>query len=417
MSGVFWKTSLREDLGIDLSELHRLPGMHSSPVRSGIELGATKAPVDTHTYIGWFKVFVITIIATIGIAMASLAWNSSITHADKGSDYQFKDNNLAAQRVGLNSSLIVGFAILGLIGFAGLAYGESSQMSLFKFWVLFPVLFWIWCGASVLWSVEMGLSARRIVHLYMSVMGAFGIAAFLKRQELIWMAILSMFLLSAFGFIAELSLGTFNPWRSGYRFCGLGHPNETGMFGAVMCLAARVSTMMDHADNESNRLFSLRNISWGFLAFGLFVVLLTKSRTTLLSLIVAMFVIQIVMLKAQNAWMFVAATAAAISIMGFCIGLLRSETYNALFGVASIGRSDEVASLTGRLPLWEEILRWVDQKTIHRLRVRSLLDNKARRGFCSDVLLGTTERTLSLHRCISRNGGDWINHSYCGLDR
>ncbi len=316
------------------------------------------------TPIRWFPTILLAIVIASAISMAGLSWTAAISNAELSFDYEFKDNQLAEKREGLNKWLIIGYTTLAGIGGLGFVLGQATKLSLNRLWVYLPVLFWVWCGLSFFWSADPSLSLRRIGHLYMAIGGAFGVACLLNRKEMIWMAIFSMFLLTSFGILAEVSLGLFRPWRSGYRFCGLGHPNETALFAAVLAIAARVASIMSYPNSKLKGVFTLQNLAIGFLIFALGIVLITKSRTTAGSLLVGLLVMQLAMSSVQRGVFLLTSLGICASIVGLFVAIVTTSTSNAIFGVASIGRSSHVATLTGRLPLWEEIFKSIEDRPI-----------------------------------------------------
>jgi O-antigen ligase len=74
--------------------------------------------------------------------------------------------------------------------------------------------------------------------------------------------------------------------------------------------------------------------------------------------------VQLFMSKPRNSFLMVSVTGALISVVGAVLSLVKTSTFDAFFGVAAIGRSSHVASLTGRLPLWEEIFKYVERKPL-----------------------------------------------------
>lgn len=316
------------------------------------------------TTIRWLRVFLLSAWVAAGIAMASLSWDASVTALATENEYEFKDNTLVEQRVGLNKWLIIGYSSLALLGAVGYCYGNPDKLSLTKFWVLFPIVFWLWCGMSMMWSVEPGLSIRRIGHLYLAIAGAFGVATLLTRQETIWTIVFSMTILALLGIVAELSHGVFNPLRSNYRFCGIGHPNETALFAAVSVLAARVAMMILPTRDQAKWIVSPQWIALGFMLFGIFIVLITKSRTTAASLILAAFLVQLVLSKSTSALMLFSTSMSACAFVGLMLSMASTSTVNTVFGIAAIGRSSHIGTLTGRLPLWEEILKGYSREPV-----------------------------------------------------
>lgn len=319
--------------------------------------------IDTST-IRWSRVLLLAAWVAAGIAMASLSWDASLTALATATEYEFKDNTLVEQRVGLNKWLIIGYSSLALLGAVGYIYGNPDKLSLTKFWVLFPIVFWLWCGMSLMWSIEPGLSVRRIGHLYLAIAGAFGVATLLTRMETIWTIILSMTILALLGIAAELSYGVFNPLRSSYRFCGLGHPNETALFAAVLVLAARIAMMIQPTPDQMKWLLSPKWIALCFMLFGVFIVLITKSRTTAASLILAAFLVQMVLSKTSSGLMLFSTSMSVCGLVGIMLSVASTSTINTFFGIAAIGRSSHIGTLTGRLPLWEEILKGYSREPV-----------------------------------------------------
>ena len=297
----------------------------------------------------------------LAIGLASLNWRTSLEAYVYESDYSFKDNTLVQRRVALNTYLIIGYGIYAILGAIALTQWKSLDVSVLRWWIVFPGVFWLWCGMSVLWSVEPSLSVRRVGHLYMAVAGGFGIAILLRPKESIWAIIWSMTALLMIGLIAEVTLGTFNPWRPGYRHGGLGHPNETGLFAAVLVLAARVAMLVEVVKGEERSHFSWR-VCFCLVLFGLYIILIAKSRTTLASLMVSLMVIELLVSKPSRAIFVFGAGTAGVAFLGLLLGMVRTSTFNAFFGIATIGRSSHVGTLTGRVPLWEAILTHVDRR-------------------------------------------------------
>ncbi|MCU0719259.1 MAG: O-antigen ligase family protein, partial [Pirellula sp.] len=165
------------------------------------------------------------------------------------------------------------------------------------------------------------------------------------------------------GVIAEFYHGTFVPWRAYYRFSGVGHSNETALFCAVVILACRMLLLLDTGP-VAKTIFSQRNVTIAIIVVAFGFLILTKSRTTLLSLIAALLFTQIAVSRSVGAWMILTGLVSFGSFIGLLIASLPTTVANTFFGVATVGRSDHVASLTGRLPLWGEMLKDMEQYPI-----------------------------------------------------
>ncbi len=295
--------------------------------------------------------------------MASLRWDWSVEALLQQFDYDFKENKLEEQREGLNKWLILGYSSLALLGICGVAWNRGKTLFKPDIALLAPFALWGWCSVSLFWSVDPSLSVRRIAHLIMAVMGGLGVSLFLRRREVPWAILLSLSYLVLIGVIAELYHGTFTPWRGYYRFSGVGHSNETALFCAVVIIASRMLLLLDQ-DAVSKSIFSQRNITIMIIVVAFVLLLLTKSRTTLLSLIAALLFTQIAVSRSVGAWMILTGLVSFGSFVGLMIASLPTSVANTFFGVATVGRSDHVASLTGRLPLWGEILKDMEQYPI-----------------------------------------------------
>ncbi|XZE20603.1 O-antigen ligase family protein [Pirellulaceae bacterium SH449] len=311
----------------------------------------------------WLLVFFISVWVASSIAMASLRWDWSVEALLQQFDYDFKDNRLEEQREGLNKWLIIGYSTLALLGLCGVIRDRGRTISKLDIALLVPFALWGWCCLSIFWSVEPSLSVRRIAHLVMAVMGGLGISLFLRQREIAWSILFAMSYLVIAGLCAEFYYGTFVPWRSYYRFSGVGHSNETALFCAVVILAGRMLLLLDPI-HKAEKIVSYRYLIVAIIIVALFFLLLTKSRTTLLSLMAALLFTQIAVSRSVGAWILLTGLVSFGSFMGLVIASLPSSVASTFFGVATVGRSDHVASLTGRLPLWGEILKHMEHHPV-----------------------------------------------------
>jgi len=295
--------------------------------------------------------------------MASLRWDWSVEALLQQFDYDFKENKLEEQREGLNKWLILGYSSLAMLGICGIFWDRGRTIARFDAALVFPLLMWGCCCVSLFWSVDPSLSIRRITHLGMSVMGGLGLSLFLRRREVPWAVLLALSYLVLTGLVAEFYHGTFAPWRGYYRFSGVGHSNETALLCAVVILSGRMLLLLE--DRKTSKTFlSQRTAVIVIVAVAFVFLVLTKSRTTLLSLVAALLFTQIAISRSVGAWMILTGLISTGSLLGLMIASLPTSVANTFVGVATVGRSDHVASLTGRLPLWGEILKDWEQNPV-----------------------------------------------------
>jgi exopolysaccharide production protein ExoQ len=317
---------------------------------------------------GW--ILIVSTFIVLAISLSSLSWTSSLAAKGTEGEYVFKDNNLVQQRAGLNKYLILGYSMFLILGAIALGTGRVFSTSFARWWLVIPIMFWLWCGMSVLWSVDPSLSLRRVGHLYLAVVGGLSVAVLLKPREALWAFILSISALLLAGFMAEFSLGTFRPWRSSYRHCGLGHPNEIGLFAAVLVVAARVGMFDVNRAlqcSDGSREKPLRWAWWFYILvvfLGIATILLAKSRSTLITLLVVLFLLEFFVSTWTRFSFLLSGLLILLASAGMFLSIVRSSAYDAIFGVATIGRTSHIGSLTGRVPLWQEILKDVDKRPI-----------------------------------------------------
>ena len=135
-----------------------------------------------------------------------------------------------------------------------------------------------WCAASVLWSIEPAIAVRRLIASGCLAVAAVAAAKWLRLRELAVAALACALAYLMVGLLAELALGTFQPWRADYRFAGTLHPNNQGLNGALIFMAA---AYLAQSGRQHRKFF------WMLAAVGLVELWVTKSRTPLAALVVA----------------------------------------------------------------------------------------------------------------------------------
>ena len=264
-------------------------------------------------------------------------------------------DEMEAQAAGGSMKRRVAFLAIAGLGFLGFLLPPRQSLGRLTPTTGLMLAFVAWCLLSVMWSDMPSMTLRRWMVLCCLAVGAVGIARQLSPRELLNLAWILPAAGLAIGLFAELSLGTFRPWSGGYRFSGTLHPNTQGLSLAAMCLAS----------------FCLaRESGWnkqGFLVLcgvGLLFVILTKSRTSFAGLILAVTLILTLRTASTLKWSIGLAgmwwvTAASVTVMIFNIDVEKELTELAL-----MGRQEQAASLTGRLPIWTVLSESVAQRPL-----------------------------------------------------
>jgi exopolysaccharide production protein ExoQ len=147
------------------------------------------------------------------------------------------------------------------------------------------------------------------------------------------------------GILAELSLGAFRPLHSDYRFSGVFHQNFMGVNCALLTMSAlylsRCST------GRHWLLMATAVVGLGFL-------LLTRSRTSLAAMLISIGVWWVIAGPVARLCLsgLAAAIGSACFLLAAGLGML-DITENSI----AMGRRDhDLTSLTGRIPVWQELL-------------------------------------------------------------
>ena len=285
---------------------------------------------------------------------ASHFWDASRTANASALDYKFGDKNEAADSLrvvgGLSTTFRLLFASWGCFCFAIAPRSRPNVSSPF-FWSLLSVSLIL--VLSVFWSVKPSQTAFKLAVLISVAIGAAGIAAKFSLKEILSILTCACLSFNLLGIIAEISFGNFR-LSSGYRFVGTTHPNYEAIFASFLCLFSRLYSFR----------FATRSfLGFGLFAFGMAVVLITKSRTTLAGLLFSLIFAQLIIARGVNR-MLLFTTLLVVASLGLVGTSMMSQGSSAQLGKAvNMGRSND-SSLSGRLPLWEELLISINKKPI-----------------------------------------------------
>lgn len=209
--------------------------------------------------------------------------------------------------------------------------------------------FW-WVFASLVWSGDIDLAARRIISFGILWLAAFGVAEYYKQREVLQFLFFASLAFIVLGLIAEATLGTFTPTDPLYSFCGTFQPNHQAWNCAGLALSG-----IALGDTERGHRFFFYSAS----VLGIATLMLTKSRTS-----VAAFVVAIVIYKALVSTRKQRLHWVPIALVIFCglvpfLVLNRAELASVTEKTALLGKDVEDANtLSGRLPLWKSGLSY-----------------------------------------------------------
>ena len=246
---------------------------------------------------------------------------------------------------------VLGFAAAGVLL---LAVGRDKPFNPHRFGLAVFVLLLLWACFSVTWSLYPGISARRLTAWLCFVVGCIGVARILSIDEILRVAFFTLLAMVAMSFAADLAVGA-GPWRSDYRFSGTLHPNVQASYCAALCLAAYCLTSERYLASYAKLVFVVGGV----------MIFLTGSRTSLLATLVALTTIWLLQ---QRSTMRVVMLATATAVVGVAFALfctLAPSSQHSLTGKALLGRTEKADTLSGRVPLWDELLQYAGDRPLH----------------------------------------------------
>jgi exopolysaccharide production protein ExoQ len=257
------------------------------------------------------------------------------------------ENQYAVRQKETTTSSAFGFFLLGGMGAACWAMSPHGSLRWNKplFWL--AMLYIGWAGFSLLWSVDPMQTVRKLTILGLMLVGALGIGAKFTLEEFLEIIVLVVVGFAAVGVLAEIHHGTFRPWKADYRFSGTMHPNDQGLNCAILAMAAWMLEGSTKFSPTTRRILVLAGLT------GLW---FSKSRTTLAGLVIAGIFYLILRSRGSNRWLALSSALSFAAIAALVYSLLSVSVLKQTINVAEMGRNQNVSTLSGRLPLWRELL-------------------------------------------------------------
>jgi O-antigen ligase len=266
------------------------------------------------------------------------AWHRSVY--DESDDMDRSD---ASARDGyLQRQIALG--AMGLLGAVALAW-PTKRLRTRGVLAALCAAYIAWCLATCFWSDDVSISIRRLMALLCEVLAGMAIATRTSPRQFAWFVFACTLTWFGLGLMAELSLGALQPWRAGYRFKGIFHPNIMSVVCALLIMSA---LYLSKGIREPKRILqSIAGVAFVFLV-------LTGSRTALGAMLVTL----IIVWSLSGAWN---SRVAIVGCIGLALGLFGAASAVGLLNVTSdwvaMGRQDnEVDSLSSRVPLWQELI-------------------------------------------------------------
>ncbi|MEQ1830926.1 MAG: O-antigen ligase family protein [Pirellula sp.] len=148
-------------------------------------------------------------------------------------------------------------------------------------------------------------------------------------------------------YVGELAIGIFRPWSSDFRMHGTIHASALAHQCLVVCLAASSLAL-----NSSRK-----NVWRAILIFALITLVFSKTRGALFATLLGMASIQMLRFKVITNMIIGTGIVTLFAGLLFLSEMSGPKLKNQIGNAASLGRSEGVSTLTGRLPLWRVLWR------------------------------------------------------------
>ncbi len=292
-------------------------------------------------------------VLSIGFWFIDHRWDTSVYAVGMEElAYTGAENATADRLIEVNAGSTV--SRLLIVGWAFLCFLTGKQKATWNssfLWI--SILFAVFLASSVLWSVNPTHTVFKLGVLLVLTLSTYGLASRFTIRQMLNIICWTGLSFVVIGLAEEISLGTFRPWGN-YRFTGTCHPNTLAVYAAVMCMSARMYFGKDQSTL----------VAMTMLAVGVVVILMTKSRTTLGAVVISMLATQVVSVRGNNRILLIAVGFFAMGLVSIGTLFLSQQATEQLGNIVAMGRGDDVSSLTGRLPLWEELLSWIGKRPL-----------------------------------------------------
>lgn len=209
-------------------------------------------------------------------------------------------------------------------------------------------------ATSVAWAEEPGLAARRVFVFLVLSLTAYALARVWSLGDFMIFVIVACGAMLMGSLALDIVHHDFHPLAGDYRLAGLTHPNSHAIEAAALVIAAVWARRL-----EPDR----RKLYAAIVLVGVGLILLTRSRTALVGLVIGLVAVPVLMLRTRSAVMAAMAGVAALIVVGVFLPEIVQSAQHALL----MGRSQETAdvgTLTGRTDLWKALLLYIAKRPL-----------------------------------------------------
>ncbi len=212
-----------------------------------------------------------------------------------------------------------------------------------------------WASASIGWADEPSLAARRVTILLFLSVGALAVAERFSLPDIVYLTFFICGVILLMSVCAELLLGTFSPADPAWRFGGIMDAVAQGWNCGLLAISAVALATM--RKRHRGLLLLIAVAATLFMA-------MTRSRMAFATAILGV-AVYLSLLSFKSRRLVIISGYLGVGCLGACylLGLLSSVT-----SLGNLGRGQEgaatIGTLTGRVPLWEECLRYAAERPL-----------------------------------------------------
>ena len=282
------------------------------------------------------------------------------SHDPRSSGFDVLDVEAASETYAANAGSgppgrQVAFLLLGLYSMYGLPLFWRNRLRVSGFAGACAAALLAWTLVSVVWAANPGDTLTKLFGVVVLTLTALQIKLRFNPRQIVVGLTTGSLVYMVFGLLCEIALGNFKPWQVAYRFHGTSSPTEE----AVNCSIGLIGTLYLWRWTPRQRVW------FWMLCVSVVFSLLTKSRTATLGAIVALLFSFVATRRIwQQRWM-VGSSLAATVLLGAWLqinGLVSFAADSLQFGRDPT--TSDTATLTGRVPLWAELMNFVKQHPI-----------------------------------------------------
>ncbi|CAN5899351.1 O-antigen ligase [soil metagenome] len=232
----------------------------------------------------------------------------------------------------------------------------------------FLIMLMLIVGVSFFWSTAPDITARRIVAVYATTLGGVVLAARYRWAELAEVFAAAFAILAVISFVMPLALPSIGVMHELFPGAWRGVWADKNALGGIMtlgfCILSAVAML-----NPTRAM-----IWWPFAALSVLLVIMSTSKTSLVSVILGLGGLMFVAIVRRGPGISVAASWLAMLglVMALCVGLFASDLV-----FKALGKD---ATLTGRTEIWTAAMRQIEKRPWTGYGYSAVYDDTSRWG-------------------------------------